>query len=95
MTETHKAQMPEGIAPYKRTQTFSKMTVPNGLTKDHATKEGVWGMINVIAGELVYTVPGAGTKLTLAEGDTAVIEPTVLHNVALNAEAQFFVEFWR
>lgn len=95
MNQPHKAQMPEGISPYKRTPTFSKITVPAGLTNDHATKEGVWGMINVVAGELVYTVPGAGTKLTFAEGDTAMIEPTVLHKVALNAEAQFFVEFWR
>jgi tellurite methyltransferase len=87
--------MPNGVAPYKRTPTFSFETVPAGLTRDHATKEGVWGKIHVVAGRLEYNVPSQSVLLALSAGETAIVEPTILHKVTLSPEAEFFVEFWR
>ena len=40
------------LTPYKRTPSFSEATVPAGLLADHATKEGVWALIQVEDGAL-------------------------------------------
>ena len=44
-------ELPPGLEPYKRTPLFTGATVPAGLLKDHSTKEGTWGLINVEEGE--------------------------------------------
>ena len=87
--------MPEGLAPYKRTPSFSEATVPSALTADHSTKEGVWGLIHVEAGEMDYIVPSEGRVHKLSAGETCVIRSALLHKVRLGKGAEFFVEFWR
>jgi tellurite methyltransferase len=49
-----RSELPDGFAPYKRTPTFTEATVPRGLLETHSTKEGVWGLIHVVEGELEY-----------------------------------------
>lgn len=87
--------LPEGVQPYKKTPVFSELTVPKGLLRDHNTKSGVWGVINVVSGNLRYTVPSIERYVDLAAGDTAIVVPEQLHHVAPLGAVSFYVEFWR
>lgn len=91
--------LPQGLQSYKRTPTFTETTVPAGLLNDHATKQGVWGLIHVEAGELHYfvtdarRVPSACVLSSLSV--PGVVEPTILHRVEARGPVRFHVEFFR
>ncbi|WP_262693242.1 DUF1971 domain-containing protein [Kordiimonas aquimaris] len=87
--------LPEGVQPYNKTPLFSELTVPKGLLKDHNTKSGVWGVINVVSGNLRYTVPSLEKHIDLSAGDTAIVVPEQLHHVTPLGAVSFYVEFWR
>lgn len=90
---------PEGLHSYKRTPSFSETTVPAGLLNEHATKEGVWGLIHVEEGELRYMVTDARrerSRMTLTPAtEPGVVEPTILHCVEPVGRVRFHVEFLR
>ena len=88
--------VPEGYAVYKRTPEFTEHTIPPGLLRDHSTKEGVWGLIRVLEGELVYRIVDArrqARETTLDPDRPGVIEPTVLHHIRACGATRFFVDF--
>ena len=87
--------LPAGLAPYRRTPSFTSETVPPALLRDHATKAGVWGLIQVVSGALIYRIPQTREELRLVPGSPGVVEPEVLHSVELLDDAEFFVEFWK
>lgn len=87
--------LPDDLKAYKRTATFTAVTVPQGLLKDHNTKTGTWGLLHVTAGAVRYIVPSQQLDVRLEAGDKGVIEPQMPHRVAPEAGAEFFVEFWR
>jgi len=86
---------PPAAKAYKRTPTFSEATIPAGLLKDHSTKAGVWGMLNVTDGRLRYIVPSRGIDTELDRRTVAVIVPEELHRVEPIGPVAFFVEFLR
>lgn len=90
---------PAGLVPYRATPVFTAETVPEGLTRSHRTGAGVWGRIDVLAGELELTrFDGDGGALppeTLREGESALVRPGEPHAVAPGAEARFSVTFLR
>ncbi len=86
--------LPQGLKPYKRTPEFSSDTVPPALQRDHATKQGVWGLIHVLKGELVYRIVESREEHHLVPGHPGVIQPQVSHSVELVGDSEFFVEFW-
>jgi tellurite resistance-related uncharacterized protein len=87
--------LPDGLAPYKRTPVFTETTVPAGLLKDHKTKAGVWGVINVTSGRLRCTIPSSGEEIELHPDLNGIVEPEVLHHVTPLGAVAFYVEFWR
>lgn len=91
--------LPAGLQPYKRTATFTEATVPAGLLADHSTKDGVWGLIHVEAGELLYLVTdqrrAASSGTLTPTTEPGVIEPTILHRVEPVGPVRFHVEFLR
>lgn len=94
-----RAALPGGLRPYRRTDVFTQNTVPAGLLKAHNTKDGVWALITVLEGELIYRVtdprcPASRTVLT-PHTPPGVIEPTILHAVEPAGAVRFFVEFHR
>ena len=93
------ASLPEGLVAYKRTDLFSEKTIPAGLLRAHSTKEGVWGLIRVAAGELVYRILDerrvpAQLRLTAAS-EPGIVEPNILHEVEPIGPVLFRVEFFR
>ena len=93
------AALPPGVAPYKRTPTFTEATVPAGLLHDHSTKEGTWGLIHVEEGRLKYLVtdPAKPPEETILVPDAppGVVEPLILHRVEPLGAVRFHVEFFR
>lgn len=87
--------LPAGIEAYSRTPLFNQATVPASLLNEHATKEGVWGVIHVVSGELVYTVPTANTEEILSPGRTGLVRPAVRHHIEPVGEVAFYIEFWK
>ncbi|AUW60367.1 tellurite resistance protein [Sphingobium sp. SCG-1] len=90
--------MPRTTAtPYKRTPTFTEATIPQGLLKDHSTKDGTWGLIHVEQGALRYVVTDTrrlSTECILtADGKPGLVEPTILHHVQPLGPVRFHVEF--
>jgi tellurite resistance-related uncharacterized protein len=90
---------PEGLSVYKRTPNFDETSIPRGLLADHATKEGVWGLIRVEEGRLLYVVTDPRrdhAELILAPGDKpGVVESTIAHRVEPLGAVRFHVEFMR
>lgn len=92
-------RLPANIQPYKRTPEFTEATVPEGLKRDHDTKDGVWALIHVLEGRLAYRVTDprrAPVELILTPTSGAgVIEPTIRHAVEPLGPVRFYVEFHR
>jgi tellurite resistance-related uncharacterized protein len=89
-------EMPSGFVAYKRTANFTATTIPAALQANHSTKPGVWGLLHVTQGSVRYVVePPLARDQLVVPGTPAVIVPEVLHRVAPDADAIFFVEFHR
>lgn len=87
--------LPDGLQPYRETPVFSAETVPPGLTRDHSTKAGVWGVIHVLSGQVTYRIKASDEEIVLVPGKDGIVEPEALHSVALAHGATFRVVFWR
>ena len=89
-------RLPDHVRPYRKTAEFTETTVPDGLLRDHATKPGVWGLIHVAEGRLLYELAGSGDVVELtAGGPPGVVEPEARHKVTPIGAVRFHVEFWR
>ena len=91
--------LPDGLHAVRRTPDFTEGSVPDALLRDHATKEGSWGLIRVESGRLGYFVTDLRripfeTILT-PESGPGVVEPTILHHVEPLGAVRFHVEFLR
>ena len=91
--------LPDGVQSYRRTAVFTQDTVPAGLLKAHNTRDGVWALINVLEGELIYRVTDprrpASQRVLTPGTPPGVTEPTILHAVEPLGPVRFFVEFHR
>ena len=91
--------LPLDARPYRRTDTFTEVTVPAALLKAHTTKQGTWALIHVLEGRLVYKIvePGRPSSHEVLTPTTppGVIEPAILHEVAPLGPVRFYVEFYR
>lgn len=88
---------------------FTADTIPKGLLKEHSTKEGTWGIIKVLKGELEYvleqpdssnsnstTTTTSEITFQLTSNFHGVIQPKQLHHVRpLSPDVEFVVEFYR
>ena len=87
--------LPSGVRAYKKTPVFTQDTVPAGLLKDHATKDGIWGVIHVLSGELQLIYADGDDVHDLRPGVSGIIEPAQPHHVTPIGAVEFYVEFHR
>ena len=88
--------LPHTAVTYQRTPDFTERYVPAGLLRNHNTKAGVWGRIVVSEGSLLYRIFGVDAEeRVLHPAQDGVVEPGVLHEVALLGPVRFHVEFLR
>lgn len=89
-------ELPKDVVAYKKTPVFTEKSVPAGLLKDHNTKEGTWGKIVILKGEIDYTIQSTPQEtIRLSTELYGVVEPTVLHFIKPVGEVEFFVEFYK
>jgi tellurite resistance-related uncharacterized protein len=89
-------ELPEGFVAYKRTPELDERTIPAGLLAEHSTKPGVWGVIHVLAGGLIYIVePPLAREVFVDAAHPSAIVPEVTHRVRPAGTVRFFVEFYR
>lgn len=81
-------------APYRSTPIFDHNTLPAALRRAHATKAGVWGVINVLEGELRYVVEAGGDTQILDPNKPGRIRPQELHHVELLGPMRMRVDFY-
>lgn len=89
-------EFPPGFVSYKKSPVFAEGSIPQGLQSQHSTKKGVWGKIQVLAGQLEYTLlPPINRKITLQSVPEGIIVAEVLHYVKPQGTVRFYVEFFR
>jgi tellurite resistance-related uncharacterized protein len=80
------------MSPYKSTPVFDEYSLPAALRRDHSTKAGVWGVIRVLEGELLYE--RAGEARTLDPMTPALILPEEKHRVEPLGPMRMQVDFY-
>lgn len=90
MTDT----LPEGLTAYKRTPEFDQESVPAGLRREHRTKAGVWGLIRVLEGKLLYRILSPSREQVLTPETPGVVQPQQPHEVQPLGPVRFYVEFY-
>ena len=88
--------LPEDVTAYKKTPEFDELSVPKGLLNAHQTKEGVWGKIVILEGQLQYTIDAPEIEIVvLTKNIYGVVEPEIFHKVKPLGKVRFYVEFYR
>lgn len=88
--------LPKTVSKYKETNHFNEVTVPKGLLKDHSTAKNVWGKINILEGEIEYTICKNPVEVVLLDREkSGIVEPEQLHFIKPLGKVLFYVEFYR
>ena len=75
---------------------FDEATIPQGLMRSHRTAPGIWALIRVIEGRLLYRVlEPVSERILDNSGEPGLVEPGVPHEIAPLGPVQFQVEFHR
>lgn len=90
--------IPADARPYRKTADFTRSTVPGALRTGHSTKVGVWALIHVTKGRLLYVVCDKGSvpcTIELSEfSGPGIVLPQERHYVEMIDEVEFHVEFF-
>ena len=88
--------LPPGFVAYSRSPDFTPATLPARLQAAHFTKSGVWALLHVLEGKVLYQLepPHSGEQLVSA-GECVVIESGVLHRASFVEPGRLYVEFYR
>ena len=87
--------LPEGLELIRTTDEFTPGSVPKGLLRSHHVAVGVWGLLRVVEGSVVFVLETTGESRTVGAGESQVIEPSVSHHVEPGEGSRFLVEFHR
>lgn len=80
--------------PYKSTPVFDEASLPAGLRREHRTKEGVWGVIRVLKGELRYRVLDPASETIIDRDHPGLVLPNQPHLVEPLGAMQMQVDFY-
>ena len=85
----------EPVAPYGASPIFDENSLPDKLRNEHSTKDGTWGLLRVLEGEvgLVFIDPPSQRLVTV--DNPAPIPPQAPHYVKLTGPMKMQVEFYR
>lgn len=91
---------PDGIPPssfcYRRLGPFDEQTIPRGLLAVHRLKSGVWVMLTIEAGAIIFVWDDSeGGRSALAAGDQFVVPPCIPHHVEIVGEVRLSLDFYR
>jgi len=81
--------------PYSSTPVFDETSLPKALQAAHSIKAGAWGVLEILSGSLNYVIEESLDTRPMTAGDRQLIEPEILHHVALTGPMQMQVHFYR
>lgn len=87
--------LPNNVVLYKKTPEFNQDNIPKGLLSSHQTKEGVWGKIIVLKGELKFKINKIEQEIILNNDTFGIVEPTIFHEVKPMGKVKFYIEFYK
>lgn len=82
------------IQSYRSTPVFTNDTLPEALRRAHSTKAGVWGLLKLIKGSVLYIVEETGERREIHAPHSVVIEPQQLHSVEPLGQMEMQVDFY-
>ncbi len=80
--------------PYRSTPVFDQDNLPAALRARHNTKDGVWGVIRVLEGELRLTYLDPPAEMVLSPGSPGLVRPGQAHFVAPIGAMRMQVDFY-
>ena len=80
--------------PYRSTAIFDEKTLPAALRAEHKTKAGTWGVIQVIEGELKFSLANGEGETILTPGNPGLILPEQPHRVEPLGPMRMQVHFY-
>lgn len=83
-----------GSLPYKSTPVFDQGTLPAGLRKEHRTKAGVWGVINILEGSVRYRILDPVSETILDVDHPGLVMPAQPHLVEPLGDMTLRVDFY-
>lgn len=89
--------IPDSAEAYRTIGPFHQDSLPIGLLREHNTKAGVWGLLEVLAGEVKYVItqPGEESEHILSQACPGVIAPEQKHHLVLISDVNFQITFHR
>ena len=81
------------MTPYRTTAVFDETTLPAALRREHRTKDGAWGIVRVLEGELMLLFPD-GRSEVLNRERVGLIRPQETHWVEPLGRMRMQVEFY-
>jgi tellurite methyltransferase len=89
-------ELPEDLVCYRQTEIYDSQTIPDGLRRNHTTKRGVWGRIEVLEGTLRYVIePPFSSEQQLSQGQFGIVPPEQPHRVEPVGAVRMRVHFLR
>ena len=83
------------VAPYGASPIFDECSLPDSLRNRHSTKDGTWGLLRMIEGEVELVFLDPPSCRTVTVDNPAPIPPQSLHFVRLVGPMKMQVEFYR
>ena len=81
-------------SPYRSSPVFDQISLPAALRREHRTKQGVWGVIRVLEGELLLTLVETGEVKLLTAGSPGIVLPDQPHLVEPLGAMRMQVDFY-
>jgi len=63
------------MQPYRTTADFTELTLPAALRRRHTTKDGVWGVVRVLAGRVKLHFLESGSEVILSPELPGIVSP--------------------
>ena len=83
------------ITPYASSPIFDEQSLPDALRNDHRTKDGTWGVLRVMAGEVRLVFIDPPSQVIVTPETPGLIPPQATHFVELLGKMTMQVEFYR
>jgi len=88
-------QLPDDVVQTGSSPEFDAGSVPEALRTRHATAEGHWGVLHVLAGEVTWVDLRDDTATRILTGARHVIAPGVPHRIEVSPDARLRIDFFK
>jgi len=87
--------LPDGLTLARSTPEFTATDLPAGLLAEHHLAAGVWGVLRVARGRVVFVAEASGEHRIVLAGESQVIEPEVPHHIEPLDDVALAIDFYR